>query len=76
MKGREIRLSKNHGGNSGVVRHFNDCSSEFVRLSHDTGDVRDELKLFRTGKEIHLDVQSMSAVEEKSNLVYPHALIA
>ncbi len=76
MNGRQIGFSKQSAGNTGLVRNNKDLDSEFVRLSYGPGGIWDELKLFRTGEEIQLGVQSAITVKEKSNLINLHALIA
>ena len=72
----KVRFGKQPAGDSRLIRDDKDLGSEFVRLSNCPGGIWDELKLFRTGDEIQLGVQSAITVEEKSNLINLHALIA
>jgi hypothetical protein len=76
VDGHKIRLSKDSSGDSGLVCNDKNPDPEFVRLSDCPGGIGDEVKFFRTGEEIQLGIQSAVAVEEKSNLVNLHALIA
>ncbi len=76
VDGGEISFRKQPPGYAGLIRENEDLDSEFVRLSYGPGGIGDELKLFRTGEEIQLSVQSAIAVKEKSNLIDLHALIA
>jgi hypothetical protein len=76
VDGCKIRLSEEPACDSGLVCNNKNPDSEFACLSNCPGGIGDELKFFRTGEEIQLGIQSAVAVEEKSNLVNLHALIA
>ena len=76
MNGGKVRFGEQSACDTRLVRNDKDLGSDFVRLSNCPGGIWDELKLFRTGEEIQLGVQSAITVEEKSNLINLHALIA